>query len=146
MPMTLNVGLSKKVGEANYGSRGATVNLQTELDAGVVNDPDRLRERIRQMFHLARDAIHEELGANGASSFPNGNGHNGPPHGNGSPGRPATDSQVRALNAIARKQGFDLMNFVRERFGCSRPEDLSLSNASGLIDELNGSASGGRRR
>ena len=53
MPTTLNVGLSKKVGEPDYGSRGASVNLETELDAGLVNDPDRLRDRIRQLFQCS---------------------------------------------------------------------------------------------
>lgn len=36
MPLTLNVGLTKKVGEPNYGSRGASVNVATELDAALV--------------------------------------------------------------------------------------------------------------
>ncbi|MGZ0174755.1 MAG: hypothetical protein ACKVHE_35095 [Planctomycetales bacterium] len=31
MPMKLNVGLSRKIGEPNFGSRGASVNLELEL-------------------------------------------------------------------------------------------------------------------
>ena len=57
MPLKLNVGLSRKVGEPNYGSRGASVNLELELDSAIVSEPDRLQERIRQMFHLAKDSI-----------------------------------------------------------------------------------------
>ena len=155
MPMTLNVGLSKKVGEANYGSRGATVNLQTELDSGVVNDPDRLRERIRQMFHLARDAIYEELGAAGNSLPSNGNngngnyGHSGSGQShnarnqNGNQGeRPATTAQCRALRTITQKQNRDLGQLLQQRFGCNQPEQITLPQASGLIDELNAAKAG----
>jgi hypothetical protein len=152
MPLTLNVGLSKKVGEPDYGSRGASVNLELELDSGTVNEPDRLRDRIRQMFHLARDAIREELAGNGTpapqASAPLGppapgaaNGGYGGNHGNRD--RPATQSQVRALHAITRKQGLNLSQLVRQRFLAQRPEDLSLRDASALIDELNRDGNGG---
>ena len=80
MPLKLNVGLSRKVGEANYGSRGASVNLELELDPAVVDEPERLHDRIRQLFGLAKDSVDEEL--NSSRTFPspvNGsnNGHNG---------------------------------------------------------------------
>ena len=61
MPMKLNVGLSRKVGEPNYGSRGATVNLELEVDSTLVAEPDRLQDRIRELFGLAKMSIDEEL-------------------------------------------------------------------------------------
>ena len=39
MPLKLNAGLSRKVADGNYGSRGASVNIELELDSGLVDDP-----------------------------------------------------------------------------------------------------------
>ena len=36
--LKLNIGLSRKVGEANFGSRGASVNLELEVESGLVRD------------------------------------------------------------------------------------------------------------
>ena len=68
MPLKLNVGLSRKIGEANFGSRGASVNLELELEAGLAGEPGRLHDRIRQLFRLAKDSVDEELGGGRALS------------------------------------------------------------------------------
>ena len=35
----LNAGFSRKVGEANYSSRGASVNLELELESSMIFGP-----------------------------------------------------------------------------------------------------------
>src|ERR1700726_5033434 len=83
MPLKVNVGLSRKVGETNYGSRGASVNVEMELDSTLVAAPEKLRERIRQLFNSLRSSLAEELNGNGTHQSPpnpdngsrNGNGH-----------------------------------------------------------------------
>ena len=159
--MKLNVGLCRKVGEAHYGSRGATVNLELELDSSLVSDPARLKERIRQLFSLVRTSLAEELNGsngnghgqqpNGEAPLPNtqnGNGddngnNNGNEHSSGSPNgqrnggqRPATLSQVKAIHAIARSRRINVFQFLQKRFQVGRPDDLSLTDASAAIDEL----------
>ena len=37
MPMKLNVGVSRKVGLPDYGSVGASCNLELELDSGMLD-------------------------------------------------------------------------------------------------------------
>lgn len=139
MPLKLNVGGSKKIGEANYGSRGASVNLELELDSTLVQEPAKLQDKIRQMFALVRESLAEELNGkdhahDGRQSQPaatNGNGTKG-----GNP-RPATQSQVKALHAIAKAQRLNISQVLRERFQVSKPEDLTIKQASLLIDSLN---------
>jgi hypothetical protein len=136
MPLKVNVGLSKKVGEANYSSRGASVNVEMEFDSTLVSEPGKLQSRIRQLFGLVRTSLAEEL--NGNKDVGNGTG-NGPDNGQkAAPARRATQSQVKALYAITKSQRIDLGAWLRRRFHVDRPEDLALKEASQAIDELKG--------
>jgi hypothetical protein len=168
MPMKLNVGFSRKVGEPNYGSRGASVNLELELDNSLVEQPERLRDRIRHLYQLAKASVDEELHGSGlqpavsnghggehnnghgggldqyrVSHHGNGNGQRQPANGHGP--RQATSSQVKAIHAIASRNRIDVGRLVRDRFNVQRPDDLSISDASTLIDELKGVQAGASR-
>ena len=50
--------------------------------------------------------------------------------------RPATPNQVRAIRAIAQRGHADLTGVLRDDFGVDRPEGLSVTQASELIDRL----------
>ena len=151
MPLTLNVNISKKVGEPEYGSRGASVSLQQELDSSLVNQPQQLQSQIQELFRQARDAVEQELfGRNGRANGVSRNGQSGTPsQGNGhhrrSNGRPATQSQAKAIYAIANQQRLNLSDMLVQQYHVDRPEDLSLSDASRLIDELKAVEAGGAR-
>jgi hypothetical protein len=158
MPLKVNIGLSRKVGEANYGSRGASVNVEMELDSALVSEPAKLQDRIRQLFSMVRSTLTEELNG-GAHHGQPANGHDGgqrttagareassPPAGqrdNGS--RRATPSQVKAIYAISRSKRINLSQLLRERFQVNRADDLSLSEASLVIDELKSAEAGSDR-
>ncbi|MGB2820330.1 MAG: hypothetical protein WBF17_05075 [Phycisphaerae bacterium] len=140
----LNCGVSRKVGEPNYGSRGASVNVELELESSVVQDAELLHEKIRKLFALAKASVDEELGLtgrpNGASAAPaqapSGNGQApGHPGANGNRSRPATESQLRAVWAICNGLGLDQDQEATRMF--QRPaSQLALSQASKLIDHL----------
>lgn len=150
--LKLNVGLSKKIGLPDYGSRGAAVNLELELESSLVGDPDRLKERIRQLFAMAKASVEEELAAqsptgnqaNGGNSARNGkspcNGHTNGDRRDGT--RRATSSQVRALVAIAERRQLDLEGLLADRYGTRDAAELSITEASSLIDELKGAVNG----
>src|SRR5262245_2890650 len=130
MPLKLNVGLSKKVGQANYGSRGANINLELEIESSLVDRPQELHGRIRQLFALARGAVDEELRPDAPQPDPapstNGNGHTERPP-------PASAAQLRALAAISRQERVVLVDLVRQQFGVGHPEELSKAQAGALI-------------
>ena len=68
--LRLNAGFSRKVGEANYSSRGASVNVDLELESALIQEPEKLHEKIRVLFAIAKKAVDEEL--------KNGNGRDRP--------------------------------------------------------------------
>lgn len=131
MPLRLNVGLSRKLGLPDYGSLGASCNLDFELDATLLQtDPESLQRQIRNAYDACRCAVHEELARRqattattpasnpavtnvtaGGSATGNGNGHassKGNGHtgtgqnGNGrGNGHPASEKQMTYVRQLA---------------------------------------------
>lgn len=129
MPLKLNVGLSKKVGEANFSSRGASVNTELELESALVDDPTKLKDRVRQVFDMIRASVDEEL--NGHAPKSNGaltmaTASTTPPH-----------RAMAARTAMARRRG-------RRPSPRSRLCTPSPRNATSIFTSLSRTASGPR--
>ena len=135
--LKINIGHSRKIGEPNYGSRGASVHFEAEIDHGLIEQPQALRQKIRELFVQAQAAVREELHGpeTNGTQRPATNGHQRPQ-------RMATSSQVRAIHAIANRQRTNLSELLQE-LGIGRLEELSISAASDLIDRLKSAAGAG---
>jgi hypothetical protein len=136
----LIVGWNQKVASPNYGSRGASVTLELELDGPTAANPERTRAQIASLFRLARQAVAEELAQTGPGPVDAGlanstNGHDAPRSSQSGP-RLATANQIRAIRGLSARYRVDLPEMLRLRFGVSMAEELSLADASALIDEL----------
>ena len=145
MPLKLNVGLSRKVGEARYGSRGASVNVEVEVESLLVRQPQQLQKKLRYLFRLAQQAVDEQLSrserpATATAAAAPSNGRCAEPTGRSSERsselRSATPGQLRAIRALVEQQDRNLQATLSERFSVQRVEDLTVRQASRLIDDL----------
>ncbi len=68
MPLTVNVGLSRKASE-NYQSKGLSINITAELDQSLLADPPRLQDEIDRIYSHAEDAL-ERQSASGQQRLP----------------------------------------------------------------------------
>ena len=157
MTMKVTVGISRKVGQPNYGSTGASCHIDVELDQSLlIGDRRQLQQRLQQALDVCRGIVEGELA--GGQSHPSDSNHqpsrptSNPPAGGQSPGgqtaahrsgsqpRPATAAQVKALHAIAGKAGLVLASELERQFGVRLPQQLTLSQASEMIDRLKAAA------
>ncbi|MFH5806821.1 hypothetical protein [Alienimonas sp. DA493] len=133
--LKMNCGLSRKIGQPDYGSRGAQVHLEVELSAELLKDPEKLRRQIRGCFGVVRRAVDAELGVAGPDDGEPARIPEEKPAARAPADPPSTEKQVRALHAFARRAGADLAAELR-RLGVTDAAALSRRQASGLIDGL----------
>ena len=161
MPLTINVGLNRKASK-DYQSTGASINLTAELDQSLLTRPDELQGAVSELYEQAEAALDRQANSDGqqpsntrfshpSPNVANGNGQQSRGQhgrGSGSPGRGMTDSQHKAVHAIANQLGIDPVDEARHEFGIDL-ERASISEASKLIDHLKslqGANTNGRRR
>lgn len=133
MPLTLNVGLSKKIGLPDYGSLGASCHVEVELDSTLLfDDLDGFQQKVKLAYAACHQAVSDEIqrqqeagNLNGASVPANGNrvrndrhaGHgngseaNGDPARNGAGGR--SESGTLGPNRASSKQ----LSYARQLAG-----------------------------
>lgn len=145
MAAKLSVGLQKKLGLPGYSSIGASCHVEFEVETSLMeSNLEGFHQKVQRVYSACQQAINEQL-ARYQSTPPNLNdpprtqlnGQNNPnPQQVKQESSRATRNQIRSIFAIARNQGLDPLQIVRTRFNLDLPEDLTIREASSLIDEL----------
>ena len=145
--VSINVGLSRKASK-DYQSTGVSINVTAELDQSLLARPDELQQEVANLYAQAAQAMDRQAGRPEQTAPPpragptptaaptatatamQGNGHRANGNGGG-----MTDSQRRAIIAIARRLNVDPAYEADQVIGTPL-DDLSVRQAWELIDHL----------
>ena len=143
MPLTVSVGLSKKVGQPEFGSLGATCNVAFELEASLLQtDLRAFHDQVHNAYSACAQAVNDQL------AKPQVSGSNGnqteikqPSTGNGGGGNGhrATDKQLgfaRQLAGQIQGLGVRRLDVLANKMFAKPIAELSTLDASGLIDTI----------
>ena len=160
MPISLTASFSRKLGQPNYSSVGASCQIQCELDSTLLaHDLDEFHRRVRSTYTACVRAVDDELARhvqqqNSASEHhdplpelapapseldkdvapqANGANHLASHFRNGRRGRRATSAQLRAIDRLTARSGVELPPLLQEDFAVTTPDQLSVAEAAQLI-------------
>jgi hypothetical protein len=158
MAFKINVGLSRKIGQPYFGSFGASCHIDLEIDPQALGrGPEAIPREILDAFAICKRAVDAELAkcdqthaddprlhgqscvappARSPDDRPSRSPSAAPSQRQQKPARPATTAQIKAIHAIAGKVGIDVTDELGRRFGIRSPQQLSISQASEMIDHL----------
>ena len=144
MPLRLNLGLSKKLGLPDYGSLGASCNVEIELEASLLQtDPEAFQRHARNAYDACRRAVQEELARHQSAPSPtpanhphatsgsaggNGNGNGHHTSGNGTPQNGNGNAPTGSANHRASQKQLDFANQLARQIkglGVRRLEELA---------------------
>jgi hypothetical protein len=147
----LSAGASKKVPVPNveFSSRSFSAGMEVEVPSGI--RPDEIREKLRGLYRLLEEAIQEQVEGQDPERQTQGPEERrmavvqdavrkGAGRGSGR-SRRASSAQLRAIRAIAAEKGLpaeELRRLSRNSFGARSADELTLAQASRLIDLLKG--------
>jgi hypothetical protein len=157
MAFKINVGLSRKIGQPNFGSLGGSCHIDLEIDPQTASlGPEAVQQQILAAFAVCKQAVDTELAkcdqpnthptVSGfhpvkQASGPRRQAHQ-PPATEPSPAasppqrRPATAAQIKALHTIASRAGLTLARELQHHCGVNNPQQLTIQQASRMIDHL----------
>jgi len=131
MPVIITACVSKKVGQANYGSAGYSLTVQSE-----VSNLDQVREESRRLYNLLNDSVNSELSGENQEE----KRAEWPTIVRNTPQEYKCSDKQRDLilkiineNEVDRA---DVESLSLEMFGNSDLKSLNKLQASGIIDEL----------
>ena len=136
MPLTINVGLSRKASK-DYQSSGVSINVTAELDQSLLARPRELQTEIDRLYAQAEDGLARQVDRSDepGSGRPGNGRSNGGPSRTGTNGGGMTTSQERAIHAIAKRLNIDAADECHHEFGLDLKR-LGIREASALIDHL----------
>ena len=157
MPTKINVGLSHKIGQPNFGSLGASCHIDLEIDPQTASrGPEAIQRQIMSAFTICKQSIDAALTKSDQPitlaaaygfhpveqpSAPRRETHQ-PPSSERSAAtpprqsRPATAAQIKALHTIANRAGLTLASELQQHCGVNNPQQLTIQQASQMIDHL----------
>jgi len=131
MPVIITACVSKKVGQANYGSAGYSLTVQSE-----VSNLDQVREESRRLYNLLNDSVNSELSGENQEE----KRAEWPTIVRNTPQEYKCSDKQRDLilkiineNEVDRA---DVESLSLEMFGNSDLKSLNKLQASGIIDEM----------
>lgn len=150
MALKLNVGVSQKVGLRDYGSAGASCNLELELSGSLLGDPDTFQQQVRQAFTACRLAVQQELARHQDTNTATTDGHapasvttpRSPQNGNGHHASEKQLTYARQLAGQIDGLGVRKLETLAQKMFAKPFAGLTSLDASGLIDVLKDIKSG----